>query len=192
MGRMKFLLDTCVASELTKETAPPQVLEWLNAGHDLAVAMGAVVEINRGIEMVRVHDRAKARRLTSLWNRALSGRYRVISTDFAVARLLGLMMARPELMHIWNPDSRSKKPSFGQDLHIAAAAIVHGYAVATYDIRHFKQIDRYFPLCGVFDPRDGVWHAPRCGIRRTSGWCAPARFSRSRVKFYRRFTFVHF
>jgi hypothetical protein len=80
-----------------------------------------------------------------------------------VARLLGEMMCCRPLSNLWLSSSIGRKP--GQDLAIAAVAIVYEMPIATLDETDFTLIDEYFSLPGLFNPAFGTWPVPRCGDR---------------------------
>ena len=46
----------------------------------------------------------------------------------------------------------------GQDLHIAATALVHRLPIATMNVADFMRINDCYPLPEVYDPLTDCWH----------------------------------
>lgn len=153
MSQAGVLLDTCVFSELVKPRPDRAVVRWILTREGLAICLGVVMEVEKGIVALEKRNSTKAARLRTYLNLVLVNDFTLLTTSVPVARLLGRMMGCPELLDLWMDDPKSLAPRFGQDLHIAATAIIHGYEVATYDVDHFDRINRYFPLPGLIDPR---------------------------------------
>jgi predicted nucleic acid-binding protein len=64
---MKYLLDTCVISELSKKRPHPAVLRWLQARDDLELYVSSVTvgELRKGIE--RLPDEDVRRQKLEAW-----------------------------------------------------------------------------------------------------------------------------
>jgi toxin FitB len=153
-----YLLDTCVLSELSKKDPDPTTVVWLDQVTNVAVPMGALIEIERGIHLRKRTSVARAAELREWFETLLTKDLPFRATDHYIARLLGAMLAVPALNALWIPNPQAKEPRYGQDLHIAATAIVCGYAIATYDVHDFLLINRHFPLLGLYNPREGRWY----------------------------------
>ncbi|MBY5441783.1 PIN domain-containing protein [Rhizobium leguminosarum] len=154
-----FLLDTNIISNSSKPRPHPAMAEWLIAQERVAIPFAALLEIETGIAQ-RAKDNLLAANQLWQW---LDGIY---ETEFeyppatpAVARVLGKMLCCRPLTHLWYPASQKRKP--GQDLFIAATAVVFDLPIATADGSDFELIDRHFPLPGVFNPAFGIWAVPR-------------------------------
>lgn len=160
-----FILDTNIVSNRTKKRPHPVVTRWLaqTAWEDIATTVVTITEIQRGIERVRSSDFAVAERLDRwLDGMVTAGKPQVLPMGVEASRLLGRMYETPALRHFIVSDPRAKEPATGSDLAIAAIAIAAGATVATTNVRHFLQINRYFPLPGLFNPLEQAWHlAPR-------------------------------
>ena len=126
---------------------------------DVATTVVTIHEIQRGIERVRLASPVIAARIET-WLEGLLATQDppVLPMDVGAWRLLGKMYETPELRHFLVTDPRASEPATGEDLAIAAIAIVGSYPIATRNIRHFRQIAEHFPLSGLFDPFDGTWH----------------------------------
>lgn len=128
-----LLLDTNIVSELRRVRPHGAVVAWLNSTpnsspHICAVRLG---EIQRGVEITRERDPAKAREI-EIWADKLERSFVVISADSAIYRRHAQLM-------------RGRSNSIYEDALIAATAIVHDLTVVTRD---------YFKGFGVqvFDP----------------------------------------
>lgn len=125
---MAFLLDTNVASELTKRSPNPAVAAWLDSvpGPSLYISVLVVGEIRQGIERIRDRDPAKAAVFES-WLARLEHGFadRIVPIDVPVAQEWGAMNAVTRL-----PVA---------DGLIAATARVHGWTVVTRNVRDFEE-----------------------------------------------------
>ncbi|NGO50602.1 type II toxin-antitoxin system VapC family toxin [Allomesorhizobium camelthorni] len=169
-----FVLDTNVLSEFTKQIPDPIIMGWVAARSptELAIPFGALVELQRGVELLRRTNPARAHQLSRWVDDLLETDMPFLKADAAVARLYGEMNVVPELRHLWVLHRPSQRRGPGQDLLIAAAAIVHAAVVATVDVLDFLTINKYFRLPGLFNPRSQAWEIrPRT---RTNGCAAPS------------------
>ncbi len=96
---MKYLLDTCVLSELVKKKPDQKVIEWISDIEEskLFVSVLTIGEIHKGIEKLP----KSARRATLLqWvNEDLRKRFRgrILPFDLQTAAVWGTMQARAEM-----------------------------------------------------------------------------------------------
>ncbi len=123
-----FLLDTNIASESRKPKPHGGVMNWLNAQEASVLYISAMTigELQRGIEITRAQDRAKARDI-EVWLEQVIGSGQVLAMDALVCR----EWAR--LMH-------GRSNTLTEDAFIAATAIVHHLTVATRNTRDFKAL----------------------------------------------------
>jgi toxin FitB len=140
---MAYLLDTNVASELTKARPHPAVTAWLDTvpGPALYLSVLVVGEIRQGIERARERDPAKAAVFES-WLVRLEHSFgdRIVPIDTPVAHEWGVLNARTPLPVV--------------DGLLAATARVKGWTVVT---RNVKDLER--AGARVLDPFG--WPVPR-------------------------------
>ena len=131
---MKFLLDTCVISEITKANPKMVVVNWLkNTGentHYLSVL--TIGEINRGILLLG--DCEKASRLRGWFEGDLLKNFtgRFLPVDERVA----FEWSRQKTAH-----QKSGRPRPEVDLLLAATAIVNGLTIATRNTADFDSLE---------------------------------------------------
>lgn len=120
-----FLLDTHVVSELRKAKPHGAVLAWLNATPESSLFVSAVTlgEIQRGIEITRDQNPAKAREITG-WADRLAATHNILPMDAATFRLCARLLHR-------------QSDALFEDAMIAAAALVHQLTVVTRNTRDF-------------------------------------------------------
>lgn len=120
-----FLLDTNVVSELRKAKPHGGVLAWLTATpeSDLFVSAVTLGEIQRGIELTRDQNPAKAQEITQ-WADRLADTHNVLPMDAQTFR------ACARLMH-------QQSDALFEDAMIAATAQVHQLTVVTRNTRDF-------------------------------------------------------
>lgn len=159
---MRFLLDTNVISELALKEPDPRVVSWLRGSHvhKLALSYAAVVEIARGVELLRVGQPQRAIKYERWLEQLLRSDIDWLPLTPDVARLHGRMLALPSLKDLWTNAPAKRQPKCKLDLMIAAQAIAANTPIATFNVKDFVQIDHYFPLPGIFDPREGTWIKP--------------------------------
>lgn len=126
---MKYLVDTCVLSELRKRKPNPKVLRWLkshfkdNLFYISAIAVG---ELKRGIEHLDDSDPRKTKLNAWLDNEILD-QYResIVPYDLEAAMKWGGVMGAA---------GRSGKTRPELDAQIAASALVHDMVVVTRNV----------------------------------------------------------
>lgn len=155
---VKYLMDACVLSETSKVRPDLGIVHWLSEVRKLVIPMGAIVEFEQGIRLRAQHDLESAVRLSEWLDDLLSTGIRLLNTDVAIARKYGEMRACGSLkpLFLTNPDAKMVRG--GQDVHIAAAAIAHGYTIATLNVKDFLFIHRWFPIPGLYDPKANHWY----------------------------------
>ncbi|MBA8878286.1 type II toxin-antitoxin system VapC family toxin [Phyllobacterium myrsinacearum] len=157
--RRRFLLDTNVVSETSRIRPHRGLLAWLIAqpDHMFAISFSTSFEVKRGAErLARTHP-DKAYALEQWFDEILATDILYIEEGDTIARLLAKMTMVPALRGLWVPHLKKDEPTCGQDLAIAATAIVHGFTVATRDVADFLMIDHYFPLPGLVNPFTPAW-----------------------------------
>jgi predicted nucleic acid-binding protein len=140
---VKFLLDTCLISELVKKKPNAAVLKWLDERdeHSLFLSVLTLGELQKGIS--RLSTGVRKDDLQAWIEHDLIERFegRILDLDLETALIWGKLQEEAEL-------KGEKLPVM--DSLIAAMAIAHGLVVVT---RNVKDIER----CGarVFNPWAG-------------------------------------
>jgi hypothetical protein len=136
---MKYLLDTCVLSEIINPAPSPEVGSWVKArdADDLFTSAVVAGELRYGIERL---TSGRKRVLLEEWFEAtvaagLAGR--ILPLDYHVALSWGALRAK-------YPNAKIA------DAQIAATALVHGLTLATRNVRDFA-----FDGLAVFNPWEG-------------------------------------
>jgi predicted nucleic acid-binding protein len=130
---LRYLLDTDVISQLTKDQPHAGVIRWINEQEevDLFLSVATLLEIRVGIELA---DKGKKRELLERWLvDALPERFddRIIPVERHVADLTGRIMAR----------SRSEGWLMGSmDALIGATAMVNEMGLATLNRKDFEKL----------------------------------------------------
>ncbi len=156
-----YVLDTNVLSTFCRKTPHPGVARWVAqiGWQAVATTVVTVTEVQRGIERARMqHPRVAAEVEGWLTGLLDAGAPQVLPMGVMAAGLLGRMYETAALRHFIVTDPQAKTQAAGADLAIAAIAIAAGATVATGNIKHFMQIDAWFPLPGLFDPMAQAWH----------------------------------
>lgn len=127
---MKYLLDTCVISELVKPSPDPMVLDWLHdiPSERLFLSVITIGEIRKGL--TKLPNSKRKDRLTE-WLNSLLEDYqdRIYSIDLAVAENWGVMQGKAET---------SGMPMSSMDSLIAAIAYTHNLILVTRNVIDFK------------------------------------------------------
>jgi len=131
---VKYLLDTCVISELIRTQPTPTVVEWINQQpeRDLYLSVLTFGEIEKGIEKSANPDQ---KRKLVLWvEHDLKHRFgnRIIPVDLAVATEWGRVQGACE---------KKGLPMPAIDGLIAASALIYHCIVVTRNTEDMRQSD---------------------------------------------------
>ncbi len=123
-----YLLDTNVVSELRRPKPHGAVLAWLMSVNDQALFLSAfsLAEIQRGIEITRQQDSAKALSM-ELWLDQLAESFEVLTLDAVVLREWARMMHR-------------RSHTLSEDGMLAATAKVNGLQMVTRNTSDFEAL----------------------------------------------------
>jgi len=137
---LRYLLDTCVLSELVKPKPNRGVIAWLEATEELSLHLSVVSfgELQKGVSKLKESRRRKT--LQSWVDEELTARFagRVLDIDRAVASRWGELSG--------NAERRGKKIPVLDGL-LAATALEGGLTVVTENVRHFEATE-----CSVHNP----------------------------------------
>ena len=121
---MKYLLDTCIISELIKKTPSSKVTAWILGIDENLLFLSVLTfgEIYKGIE--KIPESKKKDKLSNWINFDLQERFenRIISFDLQVATIWGRIQALSE-------SAGKSMPTI--DGQIAATGIYHGLTIVT-------------------------------------------------------------
>ncbi|MBY5667377.1 PIN domain-containing protein [Rhizobium leguminosarum] len=152
-----FLLDTCVISETALPRPRESVIAFLATADNYFIPAGALMELQMGITKICATNPIKAVQLSAWYHGLVRAGIPIVETDREVSETWGVLSADPRLQRLI-PGS-GKKPRGGQDLHIAAAALVRRLPIATMNVSDFMLINECYPLPGIYDPLFSQWHA---------------------------------
>ncbi|MDV4160522.1 PIN domain-containing protein [Rhizobium leguminosarum] len=167
----KLLVDTNVISTAYLPDAPEWLWNWLEslpAGF-LAVPWVALYETEYGIRTAQRHNPRKALELLAWFDRFVADCDPYPDMNADASRLLGRMAATPAMQHFFLTEERKNKNGeplkplrvqLGGDAILAALSIAHQVPIATFNMKDFVYIDRFFPLPGVYDPQFNCWPVP--------------------------------
>jgi len=137
---VKFLLDTCLISELLKKAPNPEVIRWLDVQDEqrLFLSILTIGELQKGISKLPVS--ARREELQAWVEHDLDLRFtgRMIDIDREVMLIWGRMQGVSEQKGVSLPV---------MDSLIAATAVAHGLVVVT---RNVKDLERC--QARVFNP----------------------------------------
>jgi predicted nucleic acid-binding protein len=130
---LKYLLDTCFVSELTKPEPDCGVTAWLQTANteDLYLSVISIGEIKKGIYKLPV---SKKKQRLLLWLETLMANYqeRILGLDLAVMENWSVMIAAAE---------KSGQPVASMDSLIAATAYTHHLTLITRNESDFVACD---------------------------------------------------
>lgn len=123
-----YLLDTNVVSELRRPKPHGAAVAWLASinDQDLFLSALSLAEIQRGIEITRQQDAAKAQNL-ELWLDQLAASFEVLVLDAVVMREWARMMHR-------------RSNTLSEDAMLAATARVNGLQMVTRNTSDFEAL----------------------------------------------------
>ena len=131
---MKFLLDTCVISEVVKPRPNEKVITWMQENDEDQMYLSVLTfgEIEKGIE--KAPDPAKKKNLQIWVENELKERFkhRILEIDMAVAARWGKEQGKGEL---------AGKPMPTIDGLIAVSGLVHNCVVVTRNVADMQQSD---------------------------------------------------
>lgn len=129
---MKYLLDTCLISELTKKEPDSNVLLWLGKQDESTLYLSVLTmgELQRGIS--KLLDNRRKEELQAWVNNDLAARFngRILSIDVEVAGAWGTLVGTAE---------RLGKKLPVMDSLIAATANTHNLIVITRNTRDMER-----------------------------------------------------
>jgi predicted nucleic acid-binding protein len=129
---VSYLLDTCVVSELVRQTPNPKAIEWLRnaAETELYLSVVTIGELHKGIEKLPSTRRKKE--LAAWLNQDLLARFRqrLMALDLSVMLTWGTLAARVEA-------TGRKMPVV--DALIAATALNSKLTLVTRNVGDFAQ-----------------------------------------------------
>ena len=137
---MKYLLDTCVISELIKPQPNRSVVSWLQSQteNDLYLSVLTFGEIEKGIE--KAANEARKSKLKLWVEEDLKQRFkgRILAIDLDVCTKWGEIQARTELLG---------KPVPSIDGLIAISALVNNCIMVTRNVKDMQQsgVDLFNP-----------------------------------------------
>jgi len=130
---MRYLLDSCVISELTKRTPNESVTGWLarQDSRSLFLSVISIGEIKKGI--AKRGDDARARVLTAWLEKRILVAFaeRIIPVDNAIALEWGRICGAAETQG-------RKRPAV--DTLLVATAAVHGMTLVTRNVRDMSDL----------------------------------------------------
>jgi toxin FitB len=128
---VKYLLDTCVVSELVNKIPDRSVVEWVDEQDSdyLHLSVVTIGEIQRGI--CKLGNSPRALKLQDWLNDDLIVKFdrRIIPIDVSVMEGWGRLMAGLNTMGLSLPI---------MDSLVAATAIAHGFTLVTRNIKDFE------------------------------------------------------
>jgi toxin FitB len=130
---VKYLLDTCVLSELIKNQPNAHVLDWFKARKPLEIHTSAVTwgELQRGVN--RLSESKRKKELT-LWLQELEVGLegRILAFDRASSKIWAEITVKAEARG---------RPIAALDSLIAATTLAHQCTLVTRNVRDFVSLD---------------------------------------------------
>lgn len=128
---MRYLLDTCVISELNRRKPNAKVLSWLRQANPNALYLSVMTigEIKKGI--AKSCDDARSLELEAWLNQRIRSRFadRILPVDEEVALMWGRLTGACE---------RFGNPKSAGDALLAATATIHHLAIVTRNVKHLS------------------------------------------------------
>ncbi len=128
---MRYLVDTCVISEIVKPQPAAQVTTWLDMQEELALFLSVITfgEMQKGIS--KLPDSQKRRTLQAWMTHDLPRRFmgRILGMDLEVAIRWGTIVGEAE---------QRGQPIPVLDGLLAATALVSGLTFVTRNTRHLQ------------------------------------------------------
>ncbi len=127
---MRYLLDTCLISELSKSVPNQKIIEWLKKipSDSLFLSVITIGEIRKGLSKLQSSE--KKERLTDWLDTLLKlYRKRILSIDLRIAEKWGLLQGNAE---------KIGKPMSSVDSLLAATAIVNNLTLVTRNESDFE------------------------------------------------------
>lgn len=165
MASRIYLMDTNILSNAGLQRPPAGLRAWMKAtgAGSLALSFPAITELRRGAHLASRDDPQKALRLHTWIEDILSVNFQFAQLTTDAADLYAEMTTVGPLRHLYVASPEHKKNKLGHDLMFAALSITHRMPIASFNVKDFIFIDRYFPMPGVFHPVESVWHVPYRG-----------------------------
>ncbi|MDO5897866.1 PIN domain-containing protein [Agrobacterium sp. Azo12] len=154
-----YILDTCVLSETSRVRPNPGVVRFIETASNLFIPAAAIMEFQQGITQLCSRDPVKAVRLTRWYQNLMALGMPILETGKEVAEAWGTLAADQRLRNLIVSHPGAKRLRHGQDLHIAATALVHRTPIATFNTKDFLLIHSCYPLPGIYNPVSDTWHA---------------------------------
>lgn len=140
---MRYLLDTCMISELTRKQPHPAVVSWVDAQNESHCFLSVLTlgELRKGIDLLP--DGRKKTALQSWLDLDLRDRFegRILDVDAEVAERWGADCAKAQQQGIQIPVV---------DGLIAATAAIHGLIVVTRNVKDMQSTG--IPLVNPWEP----------------------------------------
>lgn len=157
-----FLLDTNVVSHARKARQNPRLNRWYRDQESVAIPYPVILEIEQGIVALSKRSPKRAHDLAIWFQAVLESEFYLPPMTLDVARKMAEMYCCRPLKNLWFvEESGEKRP--GQDIAIAAFAMVYNLPIATVDTEDFRRINMYFALPGVYNPAFDTWSVQPTG-----------------------------
>jgi predicted nucleic acid-binding protein len=130
---LRYLLDTNVISQITKDRPNEHVLRWLDdqEEEDFFLSVATLLEIRVGIELSSVGKKRDELEHWLVHDLVVRFDDRIVSIEQHTADLTGRILARSQTEG-WRMES--------MDALIGATAMVHDMALATLNRKHFVRL----------------------------------------------------
>ena len=129
---MRFLLDTCVISEMIKQKPSKRLIKWIKKEDEsnFYISVLTLGELHKGIE--KLPESRRREELHNWVENDLKGRFsnKIIDIDIQVAMMWGKIQGLAE---------RVGRPMPAIDALIAATGITHHLTIATRNVSDMKE-----------------------------------------------------